>query len=394
MQGIASLAFILAVYAVGDLVAAKTRGLVSMLFTCSVIFLAAFWLGAPKALFAVAQLQGIGAVLIGLILVHMGTLLNLAQLKAQWKTVLIALAAVIGVVVCLAAVGAPLIGRRAVLVSAPPIAGGIIAAIQMAEAARAAGDQTLAVLATLLLVVQGFVGYPIASHCLKNEARRIRSALRRGEPAYAAPACAEADPARTRQRPGGAAFHSETIYLAKTAAVALAAAFVSASVNRWTGHNLLDRNILALLFGVLAAAAGLLERNVLTKANSFGFGMVALMAVIFANLSEAAPQVILTLLPTLALTLGIGSAGIVFFSVAAGKCLKVSPHFAIAIGISALFGFPGTYIISCEVARATGTSQEEIQALADAILPPMLTAGFVTVSLASVVLAGLLAPLL
>lgn len=182
--------------------------------------------------------------------------------------------------------------------------------------------------------------------------------------------------------------------MAKTALVALLATFASAKTMELVGFNLLDKNILSLLFGIIAAETGFLDREILKKANAFGFAMVALMAVIFANLSSATPQIVLDLLGTIVLSLVIASIGIIIMSFLISKVLKVSPYLAIAISTSALFGFPGTYIISNEVATATGETSEEVKAISDEIMPKMLVAGFITVSIASVVLAGILAPLL
>ncbi len=394
MHALAALTLILAVYAIGDVLSRLTRGMVSMLFTSSVLFLAAFWGGVPTELFAASALQGAGTVLIPLLLVHMGTLLNGRQLRQQWKTVLIAVAAVGGIVVFLLVLGAPLMGRAAAMVAAPPLAGGVIASILMADAAKAAGHHGHAMLATLLLVVQGFVGYPLASVCLKREARRIRDRIQAESNRTATPVPSDDPDSRAPGPPRREMWGRENLYLAKTAVVALAAGLISAAAQRLTGHNVLDRNILALLLGILMAHTGWLERGVLNLAGAFGFGMAALLSVIFANLSTATPRMVLDLLPTLALALAIGSAGIVVFSLAAGALLKVSPWMSLAIGASALFGFPGTYVVPIEVARATGTTPEQVQAITDALLPNMLAAGFVTVSIASVILAGILGPML
>ena len=122
--------------------------------------------------------------------------------------------------------------------------------------------------------------------------------------------------------------------------------------------------------------------------------MAALIAVIFNNLSKATPQIVLDLLPTIVTALALGAVGIIVFSLAAGRFLKVSTYMAIAIGTSALFGFPGTYIISHEVSTSVSDDAAEQALVLDQILPKMLVAGFITVSIASVVLAGLISPMI
>ena len=63
---------------------------------------------------------------------------------------------------------------------------------------------------------------------------------------------------------------------------------------------------------------------------------------------------------------------------------------SMAIGSSCLFGFPGTVIISNEVSESTGTTPEEKAYISAQIMPKMLIAGMVTVSIASVLIAGVM----
>ena len=120
MNAIISLAFIFVVLGIGDIISVKTKSIVSMLFTCSVLFLIGFWMGVPLTLFQDAQLFGIGALMITSLLTHMGTLLNFQQLKEQWRTVIIALSAIAGITLLLLTVGTLVIGRTAAMISAPP----------------------------------------------------------------------------------------------------------------------------------------------------------------------------------------------------------------------------------------------------------------------------------
>ena len=59
-----------------------------------------------------------------------------------------------------------------------------------------------------------------------------------------------------------------------------------------------------------------------------------------------------------------------------------------ALGVSCMFGFPGTLIIPEEVAKSQGETKEEQAYLVNLYLPKMLIAGLTTVSIASVVIAG------
>ncbi|HHY93365.1 MAG TPA: hypothetical protein GX511_08490, partial [Firmicutes bacterium] len=175
MQPLLALTIVLCIFAIGDILAVKTKAIVSMLFASSVLLVIGYWSGMPTDLLPKSQLVGIGSVLVGLLITHMGTLMKVRDLVQQWKTVIIAVGAVAGIGIFVFLVGSPLFGRNVAVVSAPPIAGGVVAALIMSEAAKAKGFTDLSLLATMLLVAQGFIGYPLSSILLTREARRIVS---------------------------------------------------------------------------------------------------------------------------------------------------------------------------------------------------------------------------
>lgn len=53
-----------------------------------------------------------------------------------------------------------------------------------------------------------------------------------------------------------------------------------------------------------------------------------------------------------------------------------------------------TIIVSNEVANGVGKTKEEQDLILSQILPKMLVSGFITVSIGSVVLAGIMAPMI
>lgn len=139
MSSLVALTVVCSIFAVGDFVSAKTKSILSMMFVSSVILLVGFWVGLPETIFQDAGLTGLGSLMIAFLITHMGTLLSLEDLKKQWKTVVIAVGAVVGIGVFLFFVGTPIIGRDYAVSAAPPISGGIVAAIIMGDAAKAKG---------------------------------------------------------------------------------------------------------------------------------------------------------------------------------------------------------------------------------------------------------------
>lgn len=399
MQALYALLFVLVVYTIGDVVASITISIVPSLFVCSVIFLGGFWLGIPKTLFKDSLLYSIGALLIPVLLVHMGSMLNINQLKAQWNTVLISIGGIVGIVILLLLVASKLVGKETAIVAAPPISGGLIAGLQMGDKAEAIGRLDLKLMATLLVVLQGFVGYPLASFCLRREAKTIIKLKNEGYKFENDKEVQEVDRKMIFQLPKK--LRSSNYYFAKATLVAVIAVSTSACLQKIDTGNLflnalvrLDKNVLSLIFGIIFAQVGLLEREPLNKANVFGFGMASLMAVIYGGLAGSTIQDILNIIIPLVICLLIGTVGIGIMSVLVGKFLKVRPWMAFAIGSSALFGFPGTFIVSKEVSEAIAIDESEKELILNQILPKMLVAGFITVSIGSVILAGLLGPML
>jgi hypothetical protein len=388
MDPLLAFAIVSSIFALGDIISIKSKSLISVLFVGSVFYLVGFWTIFPDDLNTIAQLQGLGAMMIGVLITHMGTLMNIRQLMDQWRTVVVALAALVGIGILVYGGGTLLFGREIAIVAAPPIAGGVVAGLIMTEAAAARGLTELSVLATLLVVVQGFVGYPLASFCLTREARRVVAGeLTQVEAAVQPKAEMDNGVLKFRLPPMPEKYQTSFVLIAKTAIVAYAAVSLANAIPGVPIHPY----VMTLIFGIIAAEIGLLDTDTLTKANAFGLAILALMAIIMTNLNQATPEMLAGLLAPLVGTLILGAIGIFIASSLVGRMVGLTPEMASAIGLSALFGFPGTFILSHEAAKAIATNEEERQQILDHILPKMLVAGFITVTIASVVMAGLFA---
>ena len=172
MNPLVAMAIIFIIFAISDMISTATNSIVSLLLSASILVIVGFWTGIiPTTIFEDSGLMAVASPLVVMSLVHMGTMLNVRQLKEQWRTVLIALSAIVGIVIFIVIFGSPFIGLDAALVSAPPLSGGVISGLQMGEAAQSIGRGDLAILATVIVSVQGLVGYPLASWTLRKESR-------------------------------------------------------------------------------------------------------------------------------------------------------------------------------------------------------------------------------
>jgi len=389
MDSMLAFTIIFIVLGVGDYVAYKTKAIISMIVFSSAVFLVGFWMGLPKTIFVDSNLLPVASLMIGVMITHMGTIISIKELMRQWKTVVIALSAVAGIAIALIAIGIPVLGKTYAISAAPPIAGGLVASLLVSEAAKAKGLTDIALFSTLLLSLQFLFGYPIASICLKKEAKRISKLFRgkqlstNGDEATSELDHSVAKPKLIPELPKD--LQTTAIILAKLGFVT----FLSFQLAALT-HNVVNKMIICLIAGVIFSELGFLEKDAMVKANTFGFIVNLALLLAYNNLSTASPQAVLSLLWPLLCSLMLGIIGIAVVTIIVGKFLGYSKEMAFAIGSTALFGFPGTYILSKEVSNAEGESEEEKKAILDAILPKMLVAGFVTVTIASVILAGIM----
>lgn len=392
MEPIYAFAIIMIYIYIGDVIAVKTKGVISMLLTASILFLVSFWLGVPRTLPEDSTLTAFVSMMIPVLLVHIGTTINIKQLIEQWRTLLIALSAVIGVVLGVIGIGHYFVGLAESIIASAPISGGAIAGVIMSDTATEIGRADLALLASLLVAVDGLVGFPFASFALKKEARRVAHQYRNDN--YTAVSEKENNEEKSfLQKRLPKKYVNDNYYLMKVALAGALAVAISQLVQSLVGFKLLDQNILALLFGILFHQLGVIEEYPVNKANSNGISMVALTVLIINGLTGATPEVLREILPTIIITLLLGLLGIVLFSFIIGKILKESFWMSMAIGSSALLGFPATFILPNEAASAIAETTEEYDFIIDTIRPKILIAGFVTVSIASIILAGILAPI-
>ena len=388
MNAILAAAVIFVVFAAGDMISAKTKAIVSVLLVASVVFLVGFWTGVfPTTMFADSTLLSMAGLLVTMLLVHLGTTIKLRDFGAQWRTVIIAAVACIAISAAVYFIGQLIIDRGFALVGAPILSGGVVATLQMQEMVKKADLPQLAVFATLVMCAQGFVGYPVASLCLKSEAKRIKAQLDAGELSVASQDAEKAAAAsRKKLIPAlPAKYNTPNVVLAKVVLVALLSVFVSSLF-----HDAVNKLVWCLIFGVLCKELGFLDEDALGKANATGIVMPIITLSIFTNLASATPEMVVSMVVPLLVVIAIGTVAFAVVSILIGKIFHYSWQMSVAIGSSCLFGFPGTVIISNEVSESTGITPEEKAYINAQIMPKMLVAGMVTVSITSVLVAGVM----
>ncbi|MCY1691204.1 hypothetical protein OVA29_11350 [Exiguobacterium sp. SL14] len=385
MQPIIAFTIIMLIWTVSDYISKKTKALLSSLFVASIIFLIGFKTNLfPEDLLPTSSLLPLGQTVVGMIIVHLGTLISLDEFKRQWKTFLIGVSAVMGISVLLFTIGRLLLDTNYVLSAIAAVSGGTISVIIVQEQALNAGLISVAVFPVLIAALQGLIGFPLTSIILRKEALRIREGVRDGSITKRVENNSEQATKKQSILPEPFQTTAGTLFV--VGVVVIVSSFLSGLTNGW-----LNTFVIALLLGIALRATGVLKPNVLNGIDAYGLMMLAILLIIFGPLATTSFADLVELLVPLIIAFFLGVLGIVLFAMLAGKLLGYSYPMAIAIGLTSLYGFPGTLILSQEAAKNIGETEDEVRIIEDEILPKMVVVGFSTVTITSVFITGILA---
>ena len=342
MTPISALAILFCIYAVSELIAQKTKAIFSTVLSIAILLLAGFWSGIlPRTLIDDAQITGFGNIIAGLLIVSLGTTID----------------------------------------GAPIFAGGSAATLIMTSTLKEMNLTTAATFCIVLYVTQKFIGVPIASLLLRRTAKLIRDDA------------VLVEQYSTLQEENAAAHHGPlhlpkccerpSMYLAKLAVVAVIAYYAS----KLTG-GAVHYFVMCLIMGAVFFSLGFLDKSILGKTQASSLITFFVTILIFSNLAQTTPEQVLSVLPALLTAAACGVFGTMAAALLCAKLLRIPISLAAAYGISCTFGFPTTMLIPQEVSEAFGRNEKEKKAILNFLLPKMLTAGFVTVTIVSVLIAG------
>ena len=388
------LAFVLcaAAYIIGEVVSTVTKAWIPSVFVTAIVMLVGYWTVFPHDLVSDSKLIPFGSTLgIYLLITHMGTVISLKQLKAQWKTIVVCLSGLAGMCVLAWFICPLFMDKTLVIAGLPPLTGGIIAATTMQTAAANAGLEVAAVFAITMYCVQGFAGYPITAVCLQVEGKRLLKEFRDGGSVPVAlaenPMAMVDEPDRkTLIPPVPKKFDSAVVTLIKLGIVAWFATLLGGVSFPFIGK--ISGAIWALVLGVIFTTIGFLDRNSLNRANSYGIVMFALMMYVFDGLKDCTPEMLVSIIVPMLVLIVIGVLGMAVASFIIAKVLKMSFPLAFANGLTALYGFPCDAIITESTCKSLAQTDDEFNFLMSKMFPSMIVGGFVTVTITSVFIAG------
>lgn len=372
---------------IGELISTKTKAFVPSMFVSAVLFVIGFWTFFPKD---ILQLGGIApnlpTFLVMLMVVHLGTMLNIQELINQWKTVLVTLAGMGGILMVILTLGSLILGKETAAIAAPPLTGGFVAALMMQGAAGS--NQHLFILAMAVYVLQGFVGYPLTSLCLKIEGKNLIKKYRAGEISLEAAPTNSSKP--TKEYKWDLFDKIPEKYQSDfTNLFTLVILVVLSGYLEILSAGYISKFVWALILGVFGAAFGFIEPQILVKSRSMGLVYTIIMMFVFSQLNSITPETLILLLKDFAVLIILATLGIALVAIPLGRFLGWSTALSFAIGLGSLAGgFPASYVLSVEAAKVVSETEEEFKVVEANILPKTLVSGFVSATSGSVFIAG------
>ena len=383
-------------FAIGDMICMKTKGIISsFVFTILVFVIFGGTLHIfPEDMIATAGLSNMLVSFgMGLIFTNIGSSLNVRELVAQWKTILVTLAGMALVTIFCFTLGSAIFGREQALSAAGTLCGGFGATVLTSELANAAGRGDIAIFVTVMMTFQNLIGAPIASVCLSKEADRF---IAKGGMTTVVET---AKPEEDKKKKFSIRFSqdmpewtkSSMMYFAKLSLVA----YIGELVSKGTGWN---ATVCYLLMGFLFTEIGFLEKGSLKKSGGESLILLGAYAYLLVNyLSLPIEDLLKMFVPGFGLLI----CGAIAASIGAficGKLLKWSPFMSVAVGVTCLLGYPLTQGLAMEAVNShtigKGYSEEEVQSLTNHLLPKMIIGGVISVSIVSVIIASFIGPVI
>ena len=389
-------------YIAGEYISNATKAWIPSVFVTAAMMLVGYWTVFPNSLVSDSNLIPFGSsIAMYLIVTHMGTVISFKQLFAQWKTIVVCLAGLAGMAVLALVICPMIIAREFVVTGLPPLTGGLVAATIMSDAAKEHGLAEAAVFAISMYCIQGFAGYPLTSICLKIEGKKMLAEYRSGNRGTAATGkvdevngkiVAEEAPKKKLIPELPAKWNSQVVMLGKLGLVCWLATLMAKIPVPVIGN--ISGLVWGLILGIVFTSIGFLDENILTKANSYGIVMFALLMYMFNGLKDCTPEMLSNILFPMAALIVVGVIGMAIVVFFAAKPLKLSFPMAMATALTALYGFPANAIITETTCNNLTDDADERAYLMGRMFAPMIVGGFTTVTITSVIIAGIFVGLL
>jgi hypothetical protein len=378
----------LALFTIGDIVSVITRARLSGIFVTLMLFTIGFMTHIIPA--DIVKQAGLGEITVwasAFLVFHMGTLVNLRELAKEWRSCALSIVAMIATFAAILAC-IPIVGREAAIVSIPVMKGGALATQIITSGAMSKGMPLAAAFAALVYAIHKFVATPICSYSGLREAEDIVRPYREGKLSFAALNAAEEEACALAVKPlyvqiGLEKYFTEFTCLGVTAMFS----WFAIVLDKNTG---LSYTIWALLLGATVGHFQLVPERILDRAKTTGFMTMVNFAIIIPAMSYISINDFLSFLWQMGVLFvaTLISTYLCFWYLPFWKIVG-SRHLAIGITMANMLGFPATWLIANEIANAVAQNEDEKKLILRKIMPAYVVAGFTTVTILSIIIAGI-----
>lgn len=387
---VVAFAVILVIFALGDVISLKTKGIVSAMIVAIIIF--SVFGGAMGILPAdMIDVSGLGNILgtygLALVFVNIGSSLNTRELINEWKTIVLVLFSMVGITIMGFTIGSAIFGREYGLSSIAIICGGLPATLVTTEVANSYGRADIVAFVTTMMSIQNLIGIPIASFCLRKESKRFTAS-----PEFLVKAEEKKSKFNIKFIPDmPKQYQTANIYMCKMALVALLAEVV-------TNVTGLLNTISFLLMGFIFAQIGFLEKGSLKKAGAEGLVLLGSFVAVLASFLQFPFQELLKMLVPIIGLLLLGAVACSIFAIILGKVFKWTPYLSTAVCITCMAGYPLNYALTQEAIRVAvaehNLDETGEERLTGHLMPKMIISAVVSVSITSAMIAAVVAPMI
>ncbi|WP_079527488.1 hypothetical protein [Halobacillus hunanensis] len=377
---------LVSIIALGEVLSLSSRAKIpTLLVVVAVTFMLLQTGILPQSYIEASTFVAAGGVLVPVLIVHLGTMIPLSVIKKQYKAVVITLIGLIASVTSMLIIISLVFDYQTAVAGAGPLTGGIIAYIVTQEGLTEAGFVSLAAIPVVVFALQNLVGMPLTSTLLSKYAVTIRDDFSNDE--FTSQKGDELKGDLGSKEKGlllPERFMQSNFFL-------LFLLFIGGALATWLGEITgINYSLWSLAIGITGFALRIYPDKALDRSNSTGLAMVALIIVVINSLVGITwDQVVSSLIPVLCVIV-IGTSGLVIGGMIGAKLFKWKPTKAVPVVLTALYGFPGDYLIVEEVSRSIGRNESEQNRIMNELLAPMLIGGFTSVTVGSIVIASIL----
>ena len=396
-----ALAICVGIYYFATIINTATKGKIGTMFTVSLIFLIGFWTIIPKDIVSTSQLDKVADITNLIVLVHVGTLFKLKNLKQDWRVVVTTLSGILGITIVMLTVGRLIFGKSFSIASIPPLAGGMFATKIMMDAANAKGLVDIAVSVLLINSFQSFLCIPLIGFGVRRYSNELLVDYRKGitnnninninNIIISQEATTDAHTTLAQKIP--AKYKNPFYYFLCVIILSIIANKIAVYTTAWTG-NIINASIISILIGFLCYHFGLLEPEPLTKTGAYQFLMMAMLISMRSSLGSLDFYEMVQNMLWVFGALIFATLGVLLVALPIGKRLGFSTYLSMSFAFCVFGGYPLNYQTAIDAIEAVTETEEERAYLKDAIIPKVIVGGVTAVTIVSVIIAGILSGLI